>query len=69
MFTRADQLFQRLTKQLEDLKVPFVDDFSSAMKSTDQIVDAIFGMFTCRVEEKRVACVVSYMCKKWWALT
>lgn len=50
LFTRADQRLQRLTKQLEDLRVPFVDDFSSAMKSTDQIVDAIFGTFTCRVE-------------------
>ncbi|KAK7418657.1 hypothetical protein QQX98_003847 [Neonectria punicea] len=38
-----NDLYQRLAKQLEDLDVPFVDDFSSAMKSTDHIVDAIFG--------------------------
>lgn len=42
----ANQLLQRLTKQLEDLKVPFVDDFPSALKSTDQVVDAIFGSYT-----------------------
>jgi NAD(P)H-hydrate epimerase len=28
---------------LEDLEVPFVDDFSKAIGSTDHIVDAIFG--------------------------
>ncbi|KAK7433194.1 hypothetical protein QQZ08_000128 [Neonectria magnoliae] len=38
-----NDLYQRLAKQLEDLDVPFVDDFLSAMKSTDHIVDAIFG--------------------------
>lgn len=36
--------YQRLAKQLEDLDVPFVEDFPSALKSTDHIVDAIFGM-------------------------
>lgn len=47
-----NELYQRLAKQLEDLKVPFVDDFSSAMKSTDQIVDAIFGFsFSGEVRE------------------
>ncbi|KAK7915200.1 hypothetical protein PG985_012903 [Apiospora marii] len=39
---------QRLAKQLEDLDVPFVEDFPSALKSTDHIVDAIFGM-CCRI--------------------
>ncbi|KAI1842619.1 hypothetical protein JX265_012612 [Neoarthrinium moseri] len=38
-----NELYQRLAKQLEDLEVPFVDDFGSAIKSTDHIVDAIFG--------------------------
>ncbi|CAM1506330.1 Fc.00g059710.m01.CDS01 [Cosmosporella sp. VM-42] len=38
-----NELYQRLAKQLEDLDVPFVEDFSSAMSSTDHIVDAIFG--------------------------
>lgn len=38
-----NELYQRLTKQLEDLEVPFVDDFSEALKSTDHVVDAIFG--------------------------
>ncbi|KYK60934.1 meiotically up-regulated protein 182 [Drechmeria coniospora] len=38
-----NELFQRLVKQLEDLEVPFVDDFKTAMTSTDHVVDAIFG--------------------------
>lgn len=36
-------VWQRLTKQLEDLDVPFTEDFPAAIKSTDHIVDAIFG--------------------------
>jgi NAD(P)H-hydrate epimerase len=28
---------------LKDLNVPFINDFSSALKETDHIVDAIFG--------------------------
>jgi hypothetical protein len=39
----ANRCSQRLTKQLEDLEIPFVDDFSKAMNSTDHVVDAIFG--------------------------
>ncbi|KAK5991227.1 NAD(P)H-hydrate epimerase [Cladobotryum mycophilum] len=47
-----NELYQRLAKQLEDLEVPFVDDFPSAMKSTDHIVDAIFGFsFSGEVRE------------------
>ncbi|KAI0848512.1 YjeF N-terminal domain-like protein [Daldinia vernicosa] len=38
-----NDLYQRLAKQLEDLEVPFVEDFPAAMKSTDHIVDAVFG--------------------------
>lgn len=34
---------QRLAKQLEDLDVPFVDDFPTALQSADHVVDAIFG--------------------------
>ncbi|KAI0204167.1 YjeF N-terminal domain-containing protein [Astrocystis sublimbata] len=45
-------LYQRLVKQLEDLDVAFVDDFTSAMKSTDHIVDAVFGFsFSGEVRE------------------
>ncbi|KAK8071724.1 hypothetical protein PG996_005072 [Apiospora saccharicola] len=45
-------LYQRLAKQLEDLDVPFVEDFPSALKSTDHIVDAIFGFsFSGEVRE------------------
>ncbi|KAG6110792.1 hypothetical protein E4U13_005207 [Claviceps humidiphila] len=47
-----NDLYQRLTKQLEQLEVPFVDDFESALKSTDHIVDAIFGFsFSGEVRE------------------
>ncbi|KAI1408270.1 YjeF N-terminal domain-like protein [Hypoxylon sp. FL1857] len=47
-----NDLYQRLAKQLEDLEVPFVDDFPAAMKSTDHIVDAVFGFsFSGEVRE------------------
>jgi hypothetical protein len=39
----ADSCAKRLAKQLEDLEVPFVDDFSTALQSTDHVIDAIFG--------------------------
>lgn len=39
----AEQIPQRLKIQLENLDVPFVADFTSALKSTDLVVDAIFG--------------------------
>jgi NAD(P)H-hydrate epimerase len=38
-----NDLYQRLSKQLKDLNIPFTDDFHSALQSTDHIVDAIFG--------------------------
>jgi hypothetical protein len=34
---------QRLAKQLEDLDVPFVDDFPTALQSADHVIDAVFG--------------------------
>ncbi|KAI1392487.1 YjeF N-terminal domain-like protein [Hypoxylon trugodes] len=47
-----NDLYQRLAKQLEDLEVPFVEDFPVAMKSTDHIVDAVFGFsFSGEVRE------------------
>ncbi|KAI5467819.1 NAD(P)H-hydrate epimerase [Mariannaea sp. PMI_226] len=47
-----NELYQRLAKQLEDLDVPFVDNFSAAIGSTDHIVDAIFGFsFSGEVRE------------------
>ncbi|KAL7620896.1 hypothetical protein AAE478_008206 [Parahypoxylon ruwenzoriense] len=47
-----NELYQRLAKQLEDLEVPFVEDFPAAIKSTDHIVDAIFGFsFSGEVRE------------------
>ncbi|KAK3934906.1 YjeF N-terminal domain-containing protein [Diplogelasinospora grovesii] len=47
-----NELYQRLAKQLEDLDVPFVDDFPAALKSTDHVVDAVFGFsFSGEVRE------------------
>lgn len=43
-------VWQRLTKQLEDLDVPFTEDFPAAIKSTDHIVDAIFGWLSSIVQ-------------------
>lgn len=36
-------LFVGLQTQLKSLSIPFIEDFHSALKSTDFIVDAIFG--------------------------
>ncbi|KAJ4386599.1 hypothetical protein N0V93_009497 [Gnomoniopsis smithogilvyi] len=47
-----NELYQRLTKQLEDLEISFTEDFPEAIKSTDHIVDAIFGFsFSGEVRE------------------
>lgn len=47
-----NELYQRLKKQLEDLKVPFTEDFPAALQQTDHIVDAIFGFsFSGEVRE------------------
>ncbi|KAK3331450.1 YjeF N-terminal domain-containing protein [Apodospora peruviana] len=47
-----NDLYQRLTKQLEALDIPFTDDFPAALKSTDHVVDAIFGFsFSGEVRE------------------
>ncbi|GJC84761.1 NAD(P)H-hydrate epimerase [Colletotrichum liriopes] len=47
-----NDLYQRLAQQLVDLNVPFVDDFPAALKSTDHVLDAIFGFsFSGEVRE------------------
>ncbi|KAL7273685.1 hypothetical protein RUND412_003427 [Rhizina undulata] len=47
-----NDLYQRLTIQLQNLGVPFTDDFHSALKETHHVVDAIFGFsFTGEVRE------------------
>ncbi|KAJ5146049.1 AI-BP family protein [Penicillium bovifimosum] len=38
-----NELYQRLKTQLQNLSIPFVTDFPSALKSTDYLIDAIFG--------------------------
>jgi NAD(P)H-hydrate epimerase len=47
-----NELYGRLRKQLEQLKVPFTDDFVSAMGKSDYVIDAIFGFsFSGEVRE------------------
>lgn len=47
-----NELYQRLTKQLHDLKIPFTTDFPTALQNTDHIIDAIFGFsFSGEVRE------------------
>ena len=43
-----------MSKQLEDLDVPFVDDFPAALKSTDHVVDAIFGEYPVVVPSQTI---------------
>ncbi|KAJ5360420.1 hypothetical protein N7517_009611 [Penicillium concentricum] len=38
-----NELYQRLKIQLQNLSIPFIDDFQPALKTTDLLVDAIFG--------------------------
>jgi len=47
-----NELYTRLSKQLEDLRVPFTQDFNSAISETDHVVDAVFGFsFSGEVRE------------------
>ncbi|TVY62899.1 NAD(P)H-hydrate epimerase [Lachnellula suecica] len=47
-----NDLYQRLTTQLHSLAIPFTEDFPTALKSTDHVVDAIFGFsFSGEVRE------------------
>lgn len=47
-----NEIYGRLRKQLEQLKVPFTDDFHSAMGKSDWVIDAIFGFsFSGEVRE------------------
>ncbi|KAF1816485.1 apolipo protein A-I binding protein-like protein [Eremomyces bilateralis CBS 781.70] len=46
------ELYQRLTKQLQDLQIPFTTDFPTALQNADHVVDAIFGFsFSGEVRE------------------
>lgn len=47
-----NELYGRLRTQLEQLKVPFTDDFAGAMGKSDYVIDAIFGFsFSGEVRE------------------
>ena len=36
-------LLQRLSTQLKNLNIPFTEDFPTALRDSDHVVDAIFG--------------------------
>lgn len=38
-----NDLYQRLSQQLNDLRIPFIDDFNKALSQSDYVIDAIFG--------------------------
>ncbi|KAI9672625.1 MAG: hypothetical protein M1831_000060 [Alyxoria varia] len=38
-----NELYQRLVTQLQNLSIPFVDDFSASLKDSDYVLDSIFG--------------------------
>ncbi|RWA07166.1 hypothetical protein EKO27_g7940 [Xylaria grammica] len=58
---RFTTLSVRLAKQLEDLEVEFVDDFTLAVKSADHIVDAVFGFsFSGEVREPFPAVIKAF---------
>ncbi len=39
-----NDLYQRLATQLKNLDIPFTEDFNASLKTTDHVVDAIFGI-------------------------
>ena len=38
-----NDLYERLATQLKNLDVPFTEDFNHSLKTTDHVVDAVFG--------------------------
>ena len=53
-----NELYQRLSTQLKSLDIPFTEDFSSALKDTNHVVDAIFGFsFSGEVREPFLAII------------
>lgn len=47
---------KRLKKQLEDLDVPFTNDFDAALGAADHVVDAIFGIAQCPISVLKHRC-------------
>ncbi|KAK3167563.1 hypothetical protein OEA41_010690 [Lepraria neglecta] len=39
----GNELYERLTTQLKNLDIPFTEDFENTLKTTNHVVDAIFG--------------------------
>ena len=59
LYSFAADINQRLATQLKNLDVPFIADFESAAKSTDHIVDAIFGI----IPTEKFYAAFSYKCQ------
>jgi len=39
-----NDLYERLSKQLKNLNVPFTEDFEGSLKESHHVIDAIFGI-------------------------
>ena len=39
------EIYERLATQLRNLDIPFTEDFEGALKQSNHVVDAIFGIF------------------------
>ena len=54
-----NELYQRLATQLKNLDIPFTDDFESALKDTDHVVDSIFGIRPIEFSELKISAKIS----------
>ena len=43
----SNELYDRLATQLKNLDIPFTEDFETSLKTSNHVVDAIFGKY-CR---------------------
>ena len=39
----GNELYERLATQLKNLDIPFTEDFENTLKTSNHVVDAIFG--------------------------
>ena len=39
----SNELYDRLATQLKNLDIPFTEDFENSLKTSNHVVDAIFG--------------------------
>ena len=53
-----NDLYQRLATQLKNLDIPFTEDFDGSLKTTDHVVDAIFGI---AIQTPKMASVLIFL--------